>query len=384
MSKITSLGRVVGSKWYTGTSFDVAFKPLDKDMFFKTDTLEFFQYIEKYKSWSKVGVITFDNYVVAENVKTSEDVTKSINGVPFKDIFEFVDYGNGKVFTPKVKRAKEAEKCSTSIYSEYANKDENGNRIIDTYATKKDVNNLIGIDHSSFVTREQLENEDINVKKSLYSEESNYAKNITTKTLIEAIGPTDKPMPYTGRPISFFIELNESKIPTGKMKKSIEADNVVSTIKGIPIDDILSYDDADQLTPIVWEAKFAGEAQYATNCENAEKVKGSVLHHVDVEDLVGDSIKEITISKNGLYSCSIYRRGLPDYKFTALISIFKDANGMQYFDFEQTLDGDNHLTPAGWLVFNSITEKLSIERSAVAETKGWSYSFYDIRLLMEY
>ena len=154
MAKTTNLGRVVGSKWYTGTDYNKVEYPLDNDMYLKSDTLEFFQY--KDNEWTYVGKFSTENYIVTENVTEAKNLTESIKNIPLENIFSFEDFGQGEVITSTVLRAKEADSCSNSIYSQFADNDELGNRIIETYATKKDLNNLIGIDHSVFAKKEDL------------------------------------------------------------------------------------------------------------------------------------------------------------------------------------------------------------------------------------
>ena len=53
MAKITNLGRVAGSRWFTGTSFSVAINPLDGDLFFNSETSVVYSYNAKTKQWNK-------------------------------------------------------------------------------------------------------------------------------------------------------------------------------------------------------------------------------------------------------------------------------------------------------------------------------------------
>lgn len=378
MAKITKLGRVVGSRWYTGTNYNEIKLPLENDMFLKSDTLEFFQY--KNNEWIYINKFSTDNYIVAENVETAQNLNKSIKNIPLENIFSFENFGQGEVITSTVLRAKEADSCSNSIYSQFADNDELGNRIIETYATKKEINNLIGIDHSLFATQKDLLNVDMKVE--------NIEKNIENGTILSGSITTDtclipmsggQPVFEDAIPLYNILEM-KNNFPTGKVLYSVKADsvetakNVGEKIMGMYIRDIFVFDEGDNVTPVVYDSN------------QSNLVKGNILHHIDVENLVGDSINEIKIEESGLYSCSIYRRGLPDFKFTALISIFKDANSKQFFDFEQNVDdnGYGHLTPTGWLEYNNLEKKLYVKRNEVAQTYSWSYSFYDIRMLTKY
>ena len=66
MGKVTSLGRVAGSRWYTGNDFNEVKKPLDGDMYFHSENSFVYQYSLQTKEWVKI--LEFEPKIVEEYV----------------------------------------------------------------------------------------------------------------------------------------------------------------------------------------------------------------------------------------------------------------------------------------------------------------------------